>query len=794
MRKCAEYERIWFQLGTRPIEDLIELPVLSDPVSLATLGILVKLALPAFTLDTNLHAMVTCRAINLSAERGNCDASCYAYVWLGALACARFGDYQAGYRFGRVGCELVERHGWKHFQPATHFTFGSVVIPWARPVTAARDLLHRAFEGASSIGDVLHTCGTGPIITTNMLAAGDHLAEVEREAQSGLDIALKAQFVLSVEAIGAQLGLVRTLRGLNHQFGSLDNAQFEESAAERRLASNPGLQNIECWYWIRKLQARFFAGDYAGAIEASSRAQRLLRAMSSAMAFEAAEYHFYTALSRTACCNSTSSSDRQQHLEVVAVHKEQLDVWAQNCTENFENRAALIGAEIARVEGRDFDAMRLYEKAIQSARANGLVHNEALACELAARFYAALGYEGVANAYLGNARRGYLRWGANGTVRQLDQTYRELSGNQAALDSRPFIDASIEQLDLTTVLRVSHAVSREIVLEKLLDTLLRTAIEHGGAERALLLFPQGNELWVQAEAVIAGGSVTISLRDAPMTSDQLRETVVQYAARSQESVILEDAATRSHFSSDEYVHKNQARSILCLPLVTQGRLIAVLYLENNLAANVFAARRIAVLNVLASAAAISLENSRLYRGLQEREAKVRRLVEANIVGIFIWNLAGQILEANDASLRMVGYDRDDLVSGRVRWTDLTSPERLEHERGAPELHGDGVLSERRQPCACVDWRCALRRERYRGRGVRARSHRAQAGGAGSPSTGVRSRSHQSSEHDGGTIRLAGSRSEAAHCDCAQQRPCRPELLKGAATKPGRGQGSARLYR
>ena len=129
-----EYERIWSQLGTSAIEDLVDLPVMSDPSSLATLDILTKLAIPAHATDSNLRVLVSCRAVNLSLERGNCDASCFAYVWLGAIAGARFGDYQAGYRLGRIGYELVEQRGWKRLQPGTHLMFGSVVIPWARPV------------------------------------------------------------------------------------------------------------------------------------------------------------------------------------------------------------------------------------------------------------------------------------------------------------------------------------------------------------------------------------------------------------------------------------------------------------------------------------------------------------------------------------------------------------------------------------------------------------------------------------------------------------------------------------
>ena len=178
-----EYERVWSQLGTRAIDDLIDLPLLSEPSSLATLDILTKLAIPALATDSNLHVLVSCRAVNLSIEHGNCEASCYAYVWLGAIAGARFGDYQAGYRFGRIGYELVEQRGWKRLQPGTYFVFASVVIPWVRPIKTGRDLLRRAIEGANSIGDVVVAAGCCNHVNTNMLAAGDDLAEVERVAQ-----------------------------------------------------------------------------------------------------------------------------------------------------------------------------------------------------------------------------------------------------------------------------------------------------------------------------------------------------------------------------------------------------------------------------------------------------------------------------------------------------------------------------------------------------------------------------------------------------------------------------------
>jgi PAS domain S-box-containing protein len=250
----------------------------------------------------------------------------------------------------------------------------------------------------------------------------------------------------------------------------------------------------------------------------------------------------------------------------------------------------------------------------------------------------------------------------------------------------------VEHLDLATVITVSQTVSGEMVLERLLDTLMRTAVEHAGAERALLILSREAEQRIAAEAITSNGTVMVHLCDEPITGTLLPETVLRYVLHTRESVILDDAAVLSPFSTDPYITERHARSVFCLPLTNQAKLIGVLYLENNLAPRVFAPARTAVLKLLASQAAISLESSRLYRDLAERESKIRRLVDANVVGICLWDLEGQILEANDAFLTILGYDREDLVAGRVRWTDLTPAEWRERDiQALAELQASGIF-------------------------------------------------------------------------------------------------------
>ena len=228
----------------------------------------------------------------------------------------------------------------------------------------------------------------------------------------------------------------------------------------------------------------------------------------------------------------------------------------------------------------------------------------------------------------------------------------------------------------------------DIVLEKLLETLMRTAIEHSGAVRGLLILPQVVGPRIAAEATTCGDTVHVQLRYEPVTAAVLPESVVHYVLRTRESVIVDDGTVRPPFAEDAYIRRYKAFSVLCMPLLNQGNMIGVLYLENTLTSRVFAPARIAVLKLLAAQAAISLENTRLYRDLAEREGKIRRLVDANIAGIVIWDIEGRILEANDAFLSIVGYDRQDLVSGRIHWTDIAPPEYdLDASQRTPEDDG-----------------------------------------------------------------------------------------------------------
>ncbi len=686
-----EFGRLWQRLGSGSIEALLDLPRMSDPDRRATMDVLTVLTSPALFTDLNLFRLVVCRMAALSLEHGNSDGSCLAYAWLGSILGTYFGDYQRGFRFGRLGLDLVEKRGLDRLSARVYLVFAVHVAHWTQHLPSCRVFLQRAFDAAQRSGDLTYAAYSRYDLNTNLLASGDPLADVEHEVASALEFVGKVRFGLIADITTAQHRLVRTLRGLTPDFNSFNDAEFDESCFEDHLDGNPRLVVAASRYWIRKLQACVYAGNGASAVAAASKAAALLWTVPSQV--ELSEYHFYAALGRAARCDTAAAEERPQHLEALISHLDQIAIWADNCPATFANRAALVGAELARLEGRELDAERLYEEAIHSAREHGFVQNEGLAHEVAARFYAARGFETIAHAYLRNARHCYLRWGALGKVRQLDQRYPRQQGESSSPTAT--FGAPVEQLDVGTVLKAAQAVSSEIVLGELIKTLLRIAIEHAGAGRGLLILFAGDEPRIAAEATTGRGQVEVTLRRTAASPAELPESVLHTVIRTRESVILDDASAQNPFSADEYIRQKHARSVLCLPLVKQSRLIGVLYLENNLASHVFTPTRISVLELLASQAAISLENARLYNDVREREARIRRLVDANIIGITIWDFQGRIIEANEAFLDMLGYSREDLISGRLRWTELTPAEwRDADDRAVAALKAAGTAQPR----------------------------------------------------------------------------------------------------
>jgi PAS domain S-box-containing protein len=666
----AEYEMVRRNLDGRPIESLIDLPLMTDPELQAAIQVLSVFAPAAYLTDFHLWCLLVCRIVKLSMQHGISGASAHGYALLGLILGPAFHRYGEGYRFAQLACDLIEKHRFIAYRPRVHHAMGWLAL-WTQPIATAIDFNRAAARAANETGDLSFACLSMFQALTGLLLRNDPLDAVWRESTKSLNFAWKAKFRRAADMFVSQQRFIATMQGRTATFSTFSDTQFDEQAFEAELTENRTATTI-CLYWILKLKARFLSGDYSVALAAAGKAKALLRATT--VHVQLLDYFYYAALTVAVLYEKASADEQNTWHELLTAHREQLREWADNYPPTFFDKHALVSAELARVEERDADAIRLYEQAIQSARENGFVQNEGLAHEVAARFYAARGAESIAHACLRNARYCYLRWGAAGKVRQLEQLHPHL--RNATIPASPIatIGAPVGQLDIGTVLKAAQAVSGEIELGKLIKMLLRIAVEHAGAERGLLILFQGDEPRIAAEATTDRGQVEVTLREAAVSSAELPESILHYVSRTRESVILDDALVQNPFSADEYLRQKLARSTLCLPLVKQSKLIGVLHLENSLASHVFTPARISVLELLASQAAISLENARLYNDLGEREARIRRLVDANIIGMMIWAVDGQIIEANEAFLAMLGYSSEDIISGRLRRKDMTPAE------------------------------------------------------------------------------------------------------------------------
>jgi signal transduction histidine kinase len=565
-----------------------------------------------------------------------------------------------GEEFGRLAVTVSERHGFTAPRAGAQFLMQMAVL-WTRPIENALTCLEAAARSARETGEMVYACYTRQHRVTDLMARGDPLDQIWRESVAALDFVRKYKFgqvvILSIQ------DFVQSLRGQTRGADPVDGAALEA----RVLRS--GVAVVACFHRILQLQRHFLLGDPDTALEFAERAKPLL--WSVRFNIQSVDYCFYYALALAAVFPAAPPGRQTELREALAANLRTLQRWAESCPESFSHKHDLVAAEAARLEGREMEAMRLYEQAIRSAGANGFIQNEAIAYEIAARFYAVRGFDKIADAYLLQARSGFVRWGAEAKVRQLDKQHPQLQQERLVASSTSMIAVPVEQLDLATVIKVSQSVSGELVLEKLIDRLVRAAIEHAGAQRGLMISPRNDELHIEAEAITRGEDLTVHLGGGADTAAALPESIVKYVMRAQETVILDDALSKNPFSADPYVAERRARSILCLPLITQGKLIGILYLENNLAPHVFNAGRVTVLKVLASQAATSLENTRLYRDLAEREAELAHVSRVTTLGQLTASIAHEVKQPiaaarNNARAALNFLDRRPPDFGEVR--------------------------------------------------------------------------------------------------------------------------------
>jgi predicted ATPase/signal transduction histidine kinase/tRNA A-37 threonylcarbamoyl transferase component Bud32 len=614
----AAHEEVWTLLGERSIESLIDLPPMSDPDLKVVMGALAAVFGKAYVTDSNLLILCLSRMVELTLRHGFTDPAVIGIGWFGLLTGTSFKRYREGYALSMLAQRLVDRYGLASYRSMTLLALQCTSY-FTQPLHAVQELVLGGFQQGLQSGDFYAASYCSSTAIANRLYMGNSLEDVDQ------DTVARTEFVqrVGVRDVEHQFELFRSflrqLRGQSPVFGSLNGDGFDEQAFEAGLARQ-SMSSIRAWYWVIKLQARFLAGAYLEALEAADKVAELLWVMHGNLAQR--EFHFFRALVLAARFEGTPPGEQPQALEAIQRHREQLAEWAEYCPETFRAMERTVAAELARLAGRGEEATRLYEEAIRLARQSGATHHVAIASELAANFWRTRQSPIVAHAFAREAWAAYQHWGAVAKAHQLEAQWPHLVASAAHPRDESSSSTDSTRIDALTVAKTQQAISGEIVLERLVTTLMKAAIENAGAQRGALLLPSGDTLAVVATSSVSSGHVAVLQGEGP--ASELPWTIVSYVRRTREHVLIGDASKPHPFAADAYLARSGARSVLCLPLLRQEQFIGALYLENNLATNAFNPSRLGLLGHIASQAAISIENARLYTDVQRARAELRQ--------------------------------------------------------------------------------------------------------------------------------------------------------------------------
>jgi predicted ATPase/signal transduction histidine kinase len=636
-----EYNALQRRIGSRSIESLIDLPLMEDLEMLALGNLLFALGHASYFVDQNLYGMFACRIVELSIDYGHSSSS-IGFGSLGLVLGPAFGRYEDGVRFARVAVAVTEKHRSLAPNRPGAYTILQMASLWTRPIDEALACLDAADKTARETGEVVFACISAEHRITNLLARGERLDVIWPELLNSVAIVRQKGYSHIVDILLATQYFIAVLRG---------DASNGGLVSDEATLLRTGIPILQCYYWILQLQLRYLMGNSAGAIEAAEKAKPTLWWASCHI--QTGTFRFYHTLALLRVMRSAPTSALGTLQEDLEDSLAVLRTLADTAPHTYAHKLALVTAERAGVEGRELEAMRLYDQAVRTALDKGFIQEASLGAELAADFFASRGLDKFAQGYRCEARDGYRRWGALAKVAQLDSLHPGVAPQ--ASQSRT-VETPLEHLDLATVQRMSQAVAGELLLDRLIEILMIIAIEHAGADRGLLVLPRGAELRIEAEARSTTDGVNVTLVGKGVPAPDLPAAILAHVRRTQQPVILDDARGKTPFAADRYLRLARARSILCLPLVKQGELIGILYLENSLTSHVFTPARIAVLKMLSSQTAISLENARLFadlisenrerqkaeEALREAQAELSRVARLTTIGELAASIAHEI--------------------------------------------------------------------------------------------------------------------------------------------------------
>ncbi|WP_293126793.1 AAA family ATPase [Microcoleus sp. bin38.metabat.b11b12b14.051] len=640
------------------LEELENVPLMTDGYELAAMRILSAVVSPVFVAKPELLSRVIFTMVDFSIKRGHSALGAIAYIWYGLLLAGALGEIDAGYHSGQLALKLLEQFNAKQFKCKVYHLFNTFVRHWKEHAKETIAPLIESVQSGLETGDLefssyaaLNSCSCPFLI-------GEQLDIVEQKQVQYFTLVQNLKQELSMELLGIWGQIILNLRGRAANQSQLIGEKFNEAEMLPRLQQANNYMSLFNVY-LAKLVLNYVFKQPKKAVADASLATEYASAAIGFMMI--GTHNFYYSLALLAVYPTADSETQEKYLMQVAANQEKMQKWVHHAPMNYQHKYELVEAEKARVLGEKDRAIDYYDRAIQHSREQGYIQEEALANELAAEFYLLAGREKVAKVYMTDAYYGYIRWGANAKVADLEERYPQLIARMPESDSltindRPTVTLtsstltdSHKALDFDTVMKASQAISGEIVLDALLDKLMRILLENAGAQTGCLIASKNGEFVIEAAGEV-GGDVRV-LSGAGLDGAYPR-SLINFVDRTLEDIVLHDARSEAIFNADPYIAEFQPKSVLCAPIVYQGKLTAILYLENNLVAGAFTGDRLEVLKLLSSQAAIALENARLYTNL---ETANKQLAEYNFT-----------LEAKVKERTQELYEKNSLLSEEIK--------------------------------------------------------------------------------------------------------------------------------
>ncbi|MEL4896549.1 ATP-binding sensor histidine kinase [Crocosphaera sp. Alani8] len=615
------------------IKNLVNLPLIEDDKAIAALRILVTMSMAAYLASFPLFIVTVTQQVKLCLQYGNSPEACVAYAFYGQLLSQISERFDDGYEFGELALSLLSKLSAKRLESRTYFIVVLSIRHWKEPINQLLNPLRLGYEKGLETGDVEYAMWNAQLYCNYLFATGKELNQVKSELTKYTQAARKMQSKNSLYFLAMNHQLVLNLRNECKFPCRLVGEAFNED--QMLPLYKQGNYNLALFHiYTHKTTICYLLGDLENALECAIEGEKYIGGM---LTPGTPKFLFYYCLTHLAICHQKSFEEQENIIEKITQCQTNLKLLATHNPSHYLGKLYLIEAELCRVLGEEQNARDYYDQSIAALENSDYVHEKAIAHELAAKFYLQKNYGHIAYYYLQDAYYYYKIWGATVKVKQLEETYPQLLATNTnpteELKIKATAKALVEELDLDSILKASQVISGEIVLKKLLEKLMKTIIENAGAEKGFLLLENNNNWFIEAEGNIEDKNLTI-LQSIPLNNSEndnheinLSISIINYVANTKENVVLNNATQEGEFTQTTYILNNQPKSILCTPILNQGKLNGIIYLENNLTTDAFTPSRIEIVNILSSSAAVSIENSRLYEQLEEYNKTLEKKVQ-----------------------------------------------------------------------------------------------------------------------------------------------------------------------